>query len=91
MDRRGDKAVRLGEQLPHLYLVILFDHRLRGFADVHGKRENHLPLWIEEAQTAFPAQVFVAFRVNAAAKCVFNCCSDSFHIHFCLPPRGARE
>ena len=78
MNRCGNESVRFGEQLSHLYLIILLDYRLRGFSDVHGKRENHLSFRVEEAQTAFPAQVLVAFRMNAAAKCVFHCSADSF-------------
>ena len=79
MNRCGNKAVRFREQLPHLHLIILFHHRFRGFSNVHGKRENHLSLRIEETQTAFPAQVLMTCGMYAAAKCVFHCNADSFH------------
>ena len=51
----------------------------------------YISLRIEEAQTAFPAQVLVTFRMNAAAKCVFHCRVDSFHDRPHLLPEHAEE
>ena len=82
IDVRGHEPVRFRDLLSDQHCVSLLHNSLCGFADVLLQGEYHLSLRVKQAQPCLPAQLFMLFRMNAAAKSVSHSLPDPFPIQF---------
>ena len=81
-DSNLGEPVRFRDLLSDQHGVSLLHNSLCGFADVLLQGEYHLSLRVKQAQPCLPAQLFMLFRMNAAAKSVSHSLPDPFPILF---------